>query len=141
MTLEEMKAAATRLPEAINRGDLSAFDQVIAADAVDHGLPPGVPPTVQGTKMFLMTFRAAFPDLHYTVDDTIAEGDRVVQRITGTGTMKGDFQGMAASNKSATWSEIHIVRFTNGKVSEHWAVVDQVSMLAQLGFASMPGAH
>ncbi len=141
MTLDEMKAAATRLAEAINKGDLSAFDQVIAADAVDHGLPPGVPPTVQGTKMFLMGFRAAFPDLHYTVDDTIAEGDRVVQRLTGTGTMKGEFQGMPASNKSATWTEMHIVRFANGKVCEHWAVVDQLSMLAQLGFASMPGAH
>jgi steroid delta-isomerase-like uncharacterized protein len=141
MTLEEMKAIAMRLPEAINSGDLSAFDQVTAPNAVDHAVPPGLPPTVEGTKMFLGAFRAAFPDLHYKVDDTIAEGDRVVQRITGTGTMKGDFQGMPASNKSATWSEIHIVRFQNGKVSEHWAVVDQLSMLAQLGFASMPGAH
>ncbi len=139
MTLEEMKALSMRLPEAINQGDLSAFDAVIARDAVDHGLPPGVPPTAQGTKMFLAAFRAAFPDLHYTVDDTIAEGDRVVQRITGTGTMKGDFQGMKASNKSATWTEIHIVRFQNDKVCEHWAVVDQASMLAQLGFG--PGTH
>ncbi len=139
MNLEEMKTMSMRLPEAVNKGDFSAFDQVIASDAVDHGLPPGIPPTVQGTKMFLSAFRTAFPDLHYHVEDTIAEGDRVVQRVTGHGTMKGDFQGMKASNKSATWTEIHIVRFQNGKVCEHWAVVDQATMLAQLGFG--PGAH
>ena len=73
------------------------------------------------------------------MDDTIAEGDRVVQRVTGHGTMKGDFMGMKASGKSATWMEIHIVRYANGKVCEHWAVTDQASMLAQLGFG--PGAH
>ncbi len=139
MTLDEMKALAMRLPEAINKGDFSVFDQVTAPDAADHSVPPGLPPTVQGTVMFLTAFRAAFPDLHYQVDDMIAEGDQVVQRVTGTGTMKGDFQGMKASNKSATWTEIHIVRFANGKVCEHWAVVDQVSMLAQLGFG--PGSH
>ncbi len=141
MTPEEMKAAAMRLPEAINKGDFAAFEQVTAPDAVWHSLPPGMPPTVQGTVMFLKGLRAAFPDLHYKVEDIIAEGDRVVQRVTGTGTMKGDFQGMPASNKSATWTEIHIVRFANGKVCEHWAVADQMGMLAQLGFASMPGGH
>ena len=141
MTLEEMKAMAMRLPEGVNKGDLSVFDQLAAPNVVDHGLPPGIPPTVEGTKMFFTAFRGAFRDLHYKVDDTIAEGDRVVQRVTGTGTMKGDFQGMPASNKSATWTEIHILRFQNGKVCEHWAVVDQLSMLAQLGFASAPGAH
>ena len=137
MTLEEMKAMATRLPEAVSSGDLSAFDQVIAPDAVDHSLPPGMPQTVQGTKMYLGAVLAAFPDLHYHVEDTIAEGDRVMQRVTGHGTMKGDFQGMKAANKSATWTEMHIVRFANGKVCEHWAVVDMASMLTQLGF--MPG--
>ena len=139
MNLEEMKAAALKLPEAINKGDFAAFDQLIAPDAVEHAVPPGIPPTVEGTKMFLGSFRAAFPDLHYHVDDTIAEGDRVVQRVTGHGTMKGDFMGMKASGKSATWMEIHIVRYANGKVCEHWAVTDQASMLAQLGFG--PGGH
>ena len=139
MTPEEMKAMATRLPDGISKGDLGAFDQVVAPDAVDHSLPPGMPATVQGTKMFVSAFRAAFPDLHYHVEDTIAEGDRVVQRVTGHGTMKGDFQGMPASGKSASWSEIHIVRFANGKIVEHWATVDQASMLAQLGFG--PGGH
>jgi predicted ester cyclase len=52
--------------------------------------------------------------------------------------MRGDFQGMPASGKEATWSEIHIVRFADGKVVEHWGVVDQLGMLAQLGFGAPP---
>jgi predicted ester cyclase len=99
-----------------------------------------MPPTAQGQKAFVTMFRAAFPDLHYTIDDTVAEGDRLVQRTTAHGTMKGDFMGMPASGKEATWSEIHIVRFdADGKAVEHWGVVDQLGMLAQLGFAQAPG--
>lgn len=134
MSVEQNKTIADRLPTEISKGNFAIFDEVIDPKAVDHTLPPGMPQTVEGTKMFFTAFRATFPDLKYKVEDTIAEGDYVVQRTTGTATMKGDFQGMPASNKSATWSEIHIVRFANGKVVEHWANVDQMGMLAQLGF-------
>jgi steroid delta-isomerase-like uncharacterized protein len=140
MGTEENKANARRfVEEALNRGNTSVADELAAPSFVDHSLPPGVPPTVEGIKRFVMQFRAAFPDLHYTIEDQIAEGDRIVQRLTGTGTMKGDFQGMPASNKSATWSEIHITRWENGKAAEHWGVVDQMDMLAQLGFVQAPG--
>jgi predicted ester cyclase len=81
----------------------------------------------------------AFPDLHATVDDVIAEGDKVVQRTTSHGTMKGEFAGMPPSGKSATWQQVHITRFANGITVEHWAVIDQLSMLQQLGFAEAPG--
>jgi predicted ester cyclase len=140
MGTEENKASGRRfIEEALNRGNLAVADELAAPSFVDHSLPPGVPPTLEGLKSFLMQFRAAFPDLHYTIEDQIAEGDRIVQRLTGTGTMKGDFQGMPASNKSARWSEIHIARWANGKAVEHWGVVDQMDMLAQLGFAQAPG--
>jgi steroid delta-isomerase-like uncharacterized protein len=140
MGTQENKASASRfVEEVINRGNVSLIDELSGANFVDHSLPPGVDPTPEGFKAFMATFRAAFPDLHYTIEDSIAEGDRVVQRTTARGTMKGDFQGMPASGKSATWSEIHITRFENGKAVEHWAVVDQLGMLAQLGFAQAPG--
>jgi predicted ester cyclase len=84
-------------------------------------------------------FRAAFPGLTYTVEEVIAEGDRVVQRSNASGTMKGDFLGMPATGKKANWSETHIVRVKDGKIIEHWASVDQLSMLQQLGLAPMPG--
>jgi predicted ester cyclase len=140
MGTQENKASASRfLEQVINRGNLSVIDELSGPNFVDHLLPPGVPPTTEGLKGYITMFRAAFPDLHYTLEDSIAEGDRVVQRTTARGTMKGDFMGMSASGKSATWSEIHITRFENGKAAEHWAVVDQLGMLAQLGFAQAPG--
>ncbi|TMG26084.1 MAG: ester cyclase [Chloroflexi bacterium] len=140
MGTQENKASARRfLEEVINRGNLAVLDEDSNPNFVDHTAPPGVPATNEGFKMFITSFRTAFPDLHYTIDDEIAEGDKVVQRTTARGTMKGDFQGMPASGKTATWSEIHIVRFENGKAIEHWGVVDQMGMLAQLGFVEAPG--
>ncbi len=81
---------------------------------------PGCPPKRDGFKMFIGDFRAALPDLTYTIADEMADGNKVVDRSMGTGTMKGDFQGMKASGKKATWQEIHIVRCdANGKIDEH----------------------
>ena len=140
MGTPENKFSARRfLDEVINRGNFTVLDELSGPSFVDHSLPPGVAPGNEGFKAFLTMFRAAFPDLHYTIDDEIAEGDRVVQRTTAHGTMRGDFQGMPASGKEATWSEIHITRFADGKAVEHWGVVDQLGMLAQLGFAQAPG--
>jgi predicted ester cyclase len=140
MGTEQDKANDRRfIEEVMNRGNLAVIDELSAPNFVDHSTPPGVPPTIEGLKGFLTQFRAAFPDLHYTVEDQIAEGDRIAMRVTGTGTMKGDFMGMPAANKSAKWSEIHITRWANGKAVEHWGVVDQMDMLAQLGFAQAPG--
>ena len=89
--------------------------------------------------MFIGGFRAAFPDLTYTIEDEIVDGDKVVNRTMGSGTMKGDFMGMKASGKKATWQEIHIARLDgSGKMVEHWGTVDMAGMLQQLGFG--PGA-
>ena len=140
MGTEENKAAARRfLDEVINQGNVAIVDEMTAPVFVDHSSPPGVPPGNEGFKTWVTMFRAAFPDLHYTVEDEIAEGDRIVQRTTAHGTMQGDFMGMPASGKSATWHEIHITRFSGGKAVEHWGVVDQLGMLVQLGFAQAPG--
>ena len=140
MGTQENKASAGRfLEEVINRGNVAVIDELSSPNFVDHQAPPGMPPTNEGFKAYITMFRGAFPDLHYTIEDSIAEGDRVVQRSTAHGTMTGDFMGMPASGKSATWSEIHITRFENGKAVEHWGITDQLGMLAQLGFAQAPG--
>ena len=140
MSLEENKRLAQRLPTEINKGNLAVFDEVCVPNAVEHAVPPGMPPTMESTKKFVGALRAAFPDLQYQVEDEIADGDYVVQRVTGTGTMKGAFQGIPPTNKSATWIEIHTVRFANGKVVEHWANVDQMGMMIQLGVVPAPRA-
>ena len=139
MSMEENKAVAKRAVEALNAGDFSTLESLVAADGVDHAVPPNMPPTRDSAIQFLTMFRSAFPDLKYTVEDVIAEGDLVVQRSTATGTMKGDFLGMPATGKSATWGETHIIRVQNGKIVEHWASVDQLGMLQQLGLAPVPG--
>lgn len=140
MTTEENKAHARRfVDEVVNGGNLALIDELLAPDFVNHSAPPGVPATRDGTKAVMTMLRGAFPDLHSTIDDVIAEGDKVVQRTTAHGTMKGEFAGMPPSGKSATWQQMHILRFANGKQVEHWAVIDQLSMLQQLGFAEAPG--
>jgi len=140
MGTQDNKASARRfVEEGINKGNLASADQYFASDFMDHAAPPGVPSNVEGLKMFFTAFRAAFPDLHYQIDEEIAEGEKVVHRITGHGTMKGDFQGMKATGKHGTWTEMHIVRFVNGKVAEHWANVDQMGMLISLGVMPPPG--
>lgn len=140
MSEEQNKLIARRLPMELAKGNIGILDQVVAPNAVDHAVPPGMPETVESTKKFYTTFRTAFPDIAYTLEDEIAEGDLVVQRVTSSATMKGAFMGMPPTGKRATWTEIHTVRFKDGKVVEHWANIDQAGMMMQLGLMSMPGS-
>ncbi len=142
MTTDQNKAIVHRMAEeGLGKNNWNIVVETFAPNYVDHQpTPPGQPSGLEGFKQFTTSFRAAFPDLRYTIDDEIAEGDKVVQRVTGHGTMKGAFAGMPATNKYATWSEIHISRLKDGKIVEHWATVDQLGMLQQLGHAPMPTA-
>ena len=140
MTTEANKVSAQRMvDEVVNTGNFALIDELLAPDFINHDVPPGVSPTREGTKALIAMLREAFPDLHATVEDVVAEGDKVVQRTTARGTMTGAMMGMPPSGKSATWQQIHILRFANGKQVEHWAVIDQLGMLQQLGFAAAPG--
>ena len=136
-------AAATfrRFPlEVFNEGKVELLDELVAEDYVEHAAPPGVPPTVEGLRQFVPALRAAFPDFRYEILLQVGEGDTQVGYIRASGTMQGDFAGMPASGKSATWDEVHIGRFADGKLAEHWAVIDQLGMFTQLGFIPPPGA-
>lgn len=136
---EELKEIAARMPtEVFNEGKLEVIDEVMHPDFVDHGLMPGLSNDRAGVKAFAAAVREAFPDLVNTVTHVVAEGDMVVQHVTTTGTMRGDFAGMPASGKQATWEAIHLVRFRGTKVAEHWVVADQLGMLQQLGFVQIP---
>jgi predicted ester cyclase len=75
----------------------------------------------------------AFPDLHITVDDLIAEVDKVVGRSSVTGTHQGEYMCLPPTGKSVTYNEIFIVRFVNGRIAETWGVVDVLSQMKQLG--------
>jgi predicted ester cyclase len=135
MSIAENKAHFRAIPEELfNQGKLDAAEQYLHADYIEHvRLPPGIPSGLPGFKAFVTMIRSAFPDFQYTVEDTIAEDDKVVGRITATGTNTGSFMGMPPTGKKVTWTEIHIGRMVDGKVAEHWADIDQLGLLQQLG--------
>ena len=141
MSPEENKAIVRRIPEEVfNQGNLDVADEVLTSDFIEHAqLPPGIPSGIPGFKQFVTALRAAFPDFHYTIEDEIAEGDKVAVHLTAHGTQQGDFLGIPATGKQATWTEIHICRMDNGKLVEHWVNQDQLGMLQQLGVIPIPG--
>jgi steroid delta-isomerase-like uncharacterized protein len=139
VSVEENKVAMRRIPlELFNQGKMEVVDEVVAPDYIEHLPVRGLAPNPEGFKQFVQGLRAAFPDFQYTLLDEISEGDRVVQRFSVHATQRGDYIGIPASGKEATWSEIHIARVENGKLVEHWGVVDQLSLLQQLGVIPQP---
>jgi predicted ester cyclase len=139
MSTEENKALIRRFVEEIfNQRNVDAIDRYLADTYVDHVVPPGFPPTRAGFKQLISMFLTAFPDFHYTLEDEIAEGDKVVSRLTARGTQQGEFMGMPPTGKQAAWTEIHIGRLAAGKLVEHWGEQDNLGMLQQLGVIPPP---
>jgi predicted SnoaL-like aldol condensation-catalyzing enzyme len=140
MSTEENKKLTLRfIEEVINQGKLSTLDELITADAVDHSLPPGIPPGREEVKLFLGMIRTAFPDFHETVEDIIAEGDTVVTSTTWHGTHQGAFLGIAPTGKQVSVSSIDISRVASGKFVEHWQSSDNLGLLQQLGVVPSMG--
>jgi predicted ester cyclase len=140
MSAEENKTVVRQfIEEVFNQRNVDAIDTYMTADYVDHVIPPGIPPTREGFKQFIGMFLAAFPDFHYTIEDEVAEGDKVVSRLSARGTQPGELLGRPATGKHATWSEIHIGRMAGGQLVEHWGSIDQLGMLQQLGVIPMSG--
>jgi steroid delta-isomerase-like uncharacterized protein len=139
MAAEENRTVVRKfLEELFNQHDMGAIDRYLSADYVDHVTPPGIPPTRDGFRQFVGSFFAALPDFRYTIEDVIATEDRVAVRLTAQGTQQGEFQGIPATGKRATWSEMHIGRMQNGKIVEHWGQIDNMGMLQQLGVIPTP---
>lgn len=134
-------ATYRRIPlEVFNEGKVELADELLAEDYVEHSAPPPLPRTREVLRQFVEMVRSAFPDFRYEILGQWQDGDTHIGYIRASGTMTGDFMGMPATGKSAAWDEVHIGRFANGKLAEHWAVIDQLGMLQQLGLAPGPGA-
>ena len=113
--------------------DLTAIDIFFTPNCLAH-LPGSSEPTNrEGFKQFATLLYAAFPDLHHTVEDQIAENDKVVNRVTARGTHQGYFQGIAPTSRQITIADIFITRIKEGKVIELWAQFDALGLLQQLG--------
>ena len=129
-----LNASRRLLEEVWSKGNFAVIDDLVDANHVNHDpnaaqLPPGR----EGMKQFAMAYRSAFPDLSMTVEDQVAEGDKVVTRWCARGTHKGALPGLPATGKSATVTGIGIDRIVNGKIVESWGNWDQFGMLRQLG--------
>jgi len=115
-----------------NEGDLAFLDQITAANFVSHdrGNPTH---DREGGKQIVRAIKSAFPDVQFTADDVLAEGDRVAARFTMNGTHRGEFMGVPATNKPIVVTGIDIVRFEKGKAVEHWHEWSGMELLQQLG--------
>jgi len=123
------------LTEAWNKRDLAVVDQLFASDAVGHD--PAVPAVTdrETIKQFIAAYLTAFPDLQITVDDLFAAADKVATRWTMRGTHKGEFLGIAPTEKTAVITGVTIYRLTNEKIAEYWAYWDSPGLVQQLGAA------
>ena len=132
---EHNKLLVRRVVEEVwNRGNYAVVDELAASDIVVHASTPDDDiHGREGVKQFYAALRAAFPDLHFAVQDQIAEGDRVVTRWLARGTHTGTFQGMPPTGKQVQMGGIDIDRFADGKVVECWPNADELGMLQQLG--------
>jgi steroid delta-isomerase-like uncharacterized protein len=138
MSTEQNKALVRKSHELMNQKNVDAALVLCSLDFVDHALRPGMSKGVEGTRQFFNMQFAAFPDMRATLEDMIAEGDKVVTRMTLRGTNTGPFMGMPPTGKSATWSFIDIFRIADGKLAEHWVEMDSVVLMQQLGLVPPP---
>jgi steroid delta-isomerase-like uncharacterized protein len=135
------KAAVKRFHDAANTGDMAVLaktiDEVVHPDAV---IRTPLPIDTTGPEALKQTWAALFaiyPDIHLTLEDLIAEGDKVVTRTTVTGTHRGELMGVAPTGRRVTYNEMFIFRFADGRVVETWGVVDVYAQMKQIG--AFPG--
>ena len=143
MSTEQNKALIRRFYEEVwGKGNVDVADEVFAPDYVRHDLRPGNPlPGPAGQKQIATDFRAAFPDLHFTLELLVAEADMVVGRWTATGTNTGLWGNILPTGKIAKFSAVNIFRIANGKVVEIWNHRDDLGLLQQLDAPIYAGSH
>ncbi len=139
MATEENKAIARRWLDGIQKGKLDTLRDLVTPNFVAH--QPGVPQPldIAGLIQFAEVFVNAFPDARVTVEDLIAEGDKVVTRWTFQGPHTSDFQGIPPTGKHVTMAGIDINRIAGGKIVEHWVEFDGLGLMQQLGVVPPPG--
>jgi steroid delta-isomerase-like uncharacterized protein len=138
MSIEENKANVRRGFEAVNQKKLAVFDELLTPDIVVHTAST----TNQGLeayKQVLSMYMTAFPDLHFTIEDMIADGDTVVVRYTTRGTHQGNFMGIPPTGKQVSVTGMFIDRIVNGKAVEQWINGDDLGLLQQLGVVPTMG--
>jgi steroid delta-isomerase-like uncharacterized protein len=133
MSAEENKAVVRRFFESFKQGDPAALGSVLADSFVAHNPFQGQEPTREGMLQLRAAVVAAFSDQHTTIEDLIAEGDKVVARHTHSGTLQGEFLGIPPTGRHGSFTGIEIFRIANGTIVEWWRNEDDLGFLQQLG--------
>ena len=136
---ENIAVLSRFIEEVINQGRLEVCDQIVAEDFIELDPLPGQSQGRQGLKDVIAMMRVGFPDIHWVIDETIASGDKVVTRFTWTGTHRGPFMGIPATNRGVTVKGVVIDRLAAGKMSDSRILMDTFGMLQQLGVIPVPG--
>lgn len=142
MTLVENKKFMTHfIEEVINNKNLNAAEEIVAENFIEELPFPGQGPGRDGLKYALQSMFTGFPDMKWTVEEQIAEGEKVVTRFSWTGTHQGEFMGIAPTNNSVRIWGVVIDVIKNGLFAESRIIMDNVSLLQQLGVMPTPPAH
>lgn len=138
---EQNKHLVRRSVEEVwNEGNYAVVDELVASDFVIHASTPDEEVHgPEGAKEYFRMLRQAFPDIHFTIEDQIAEGDRVVTRWTARATHAGAFKGIPPTGVQGTITGIDIDRIANDKVVECWTNLDELGLMQQLGVIATPG--
>ena len=130
----ENKAVIGRfVEEVLNQGRLERADELVALDFVELDPLPGQQPGREGLKQVIAAFRTAFPDIHWVIEEMVAEGDKVFSRFTWNGTHRGEFFGVPATGKQITVKGVVVDRVVNGQMVDSRILMDGLGMMTQLG--------
>jgi steroid delta-isomerase-like uncharacterized protein len=139
VSAEDNKALVRRFVDEVqSKGNTDLIYEICSPEFVNHSAPPGLPADREGIKILMTMFKGAFPDSYFSVEDMIAEGDKVVTRKTFHGTHEGEFMGIPPSGRHVNVSLIDVVRISEERVVEHWSVGDNLGMMQQLGVMPQP---
>ncbi len=124
----------TYFNKAWNAGRVEVLDELLSPDYINHTpSTPNPPKGPEGLKPIILAIRKGFPDLHYEIKDVITTKDRVVARVIMSGTQTDTLFGMAPTGRHVEVNQINIEKIVDGKITEHWRVTDELSLMRQLG--------
>jgi predicted ester cyclase len=139
MSAEENKALIRYWFEQLDKGNFDVIDELLPVDYVDHNPPlPDLPPGREGVRQSSLTLAAAFPNAVHTIEDQMAEGDKVMTRLTTRATFTGECLGFRPTGKVVEVSGIAVHRIASGRLVEHWANMDMAGFMEQIGVAAEP---
>ena len=136
MSEQNKKLARRWFEDLFSRGDLDAANEILSAEFVDH-LPREEERGIEELKNYVSIYRTAFPDIQDTVEDIVAEGDKVVVRWMSRGTHQGEYMGIAPTGRHVTFTGMRLFRFAENQIAESWVNIDERGLQEQLG--AVPG--